>query len=57
MIYSSGMPEAQIAARGGAVRWRTITVGRGKKRKTLKIAVVRTAGKRGGHTIAGRPHG
>ena len=49
------MPEAKIAARGGAVRYRTITVGKGKNKRTLKVAVVRKKGKRGGHTIAYTP--
>lgn len=51
------MPEQEIAARGGAVRWRTITVGKGKNKRTVTIAVVRKAGKRGGHTVKGHAHG
>lgn len=47
------MPEAKIAARGGAVRWRTVKL---KGGKTIRVAVVRQAGPRGGHTIAGRVH-
>lgn len=50
------MPEAEIRARGGAVRYRTITVGKGKHKRTLKVAVVRKAGKRGGHTVAWKGH-
>lgn len=46
------MPEKQIRNRGGAIRYRTITVGSGRNRKTLKVAVVRKRGKHGGHTIA-----
>lgn len=46
------MPEAEIRARGGAKRWRTITLPGGK---SMKVAVVRKAGPRGGHTVAGTP--
>lgn len=46
------MPENQIRTRGGAIKYRTIVVGSGKNKKTLKIAVVRKAGKRGGKTIS-----
>lgn len=46
------MPEAQIAARGGAVRWRTITLKDGRK---VKVAIVRKAGPRGGKTVADVP--
>ena len=42
------MPNAEIAARGGAVRWRTITTPDGRK---VKIAVVRKPGPRGGKTV------
>jgi hypothetical protein len=44
------MPEKQIQARGGAVRWRTKKLPNGKN---IHVAVVRTAGPRGGHTVAG----
>jgi hypothetical protein len=46
------MPEAEIAARGGAVKYRTI------KTKTgyIRIAIVRRKGKRGGKTVAGPVH-
>lgn len=44
------MPETQIAARGGAKRWRTIRL---KNGKYIKVAIVKKAGPRGGHTIAG----
>jgi hypothetical protein len=47
------MPEKQIAARGGAVRWRTVKL---KNGKTIRVAVVRKAGSRGGHTVAGPVH-
>ena len=49
------MPEAKIDERGGAVRWRTVRVGKGKHRKYLRIAVVRKKGPRGGSTVAGPP--
>ena len=48
------MPEAAIAKRGGAVRWRTVKL---KDGRTIKVAIVRKAGPRGGHTIAGPVHG
>lgn len=47
------MPEQEIAKRGGAKKWRTITLPDGR---TMKIAIVRKAGPRGGHTVAGTPH-
>lgn len=47
------MPEAAIAARGGARRWRTITLPNGKY---IRIAIVARKGTRGGHTIAGPVH-
>jgi len=47
------MPEQQIAARGGAVRWRTVKL---KDGRTVRIAVVKKAGPRGGHTVAGPVH-
>lgn len=46
------MPEKQIRARSGAIRYRTIVVGAGKNKQTLRVAVVRKRGKRGGHTVA-----
>lgn len=46
------MPEAEIAARGGAKRWRTIRL---KNGKFLRVAVVPKAGPKGGHTVAGEP--
>lgn len=46
------MPATKEKARGGAIRYRTIKVGKGKSARTLRIAVVRKAGPRGGHTIA-----
>ncbi len=50
------MPTSEETARGGAVRYRTIVVGKGPARRVLKVAVVRKRGPRGGHTIAGPPH-
>lgn len=47
------MPEAQIKARGGAKRWRTIRLSNGKY---IRVAIVRNAGPRGGHTVAGPEH-
>lgn len=44
------MPEKEIAARGGALRWRTVKL---KNGKVVHVAVVRRAGPRGGHTVAG----
>ena len=46
------MPEAEIRRRGGAVRWRTLKL---KDGRTIKVAVVRKSGPRGGHTVAGQP--
>lgn len=45
------MPEAKIASRGGAVRWRTKKLPNGKY---VHIAVVRKAGPQGGKTVAGQ---
>lgn len=50
------MPAAQERKRGGATRYRTISVGTGKSRRYLHVAIVRKAGPRGGHTVAGQPH-
>lgn len=47
------MPEREIAARGGAVKWRTVKL---KNGKTIRVAVVKKAGSRGGHTVAGPVH-
>lgn len=47
------MPEAQIAARGGAKRWRTVRL---KNGKTIRVAIVPKAGPHGGHTVAGPVH-
>lgn len=44
------MPEREIAARGGAVKWRTVRL---KNGKYVRVAVVKKAGPRGGHTVAG----
>lgn len=46
------MPEKEIAKRGGAVRWRTKKLPNGE---IIHIAVVRKAGPKGGHTVAGKP--
>ncbi len=48
------MPNAEEQRRGGATRYRTIRVGKGKHRRVLHIAIVRKAGPRGGHTVAGK---
>lgn len=48
------MPESEIKARGGAKRWRTVTLPDGR---TIRVAVVKKAGPRGGHTVAGPVHG
>lgn len=47
------MPEAEIARRGGAKRWRTVTLPNGK---SVRVAIVKKAGPRGGHTVAGPVH-
>jgi hypothetical protein len=44
------MPRTAETARGGVIRYRTIRRGG----RTIRIAVVRKAGPRGGHTI-GKP--
>ena len=44
------MPEKEIAARGGAKRWRTVRL---SNCKYIKVAIVPKAGPRGGHTVAG----
>lgn len=44
------MPEREIAARGGAVKWRTVRL---KNGKSVRVAIVKKAGPRGGHTVAG----
>lgn len=48
------MPEAEIKARGGAKRWRTVKLPDGR---TVKVAIVKKAGPRGGHTVAGPVRG
>ena len=50
------MPTAEERKRGGAIRYRTITVGKGRSRRYIHVAVVRKKGKRGGRTVAGAPH-
>lgn len=47
------MPEKEIKARGGAKYWRTVKL---KDGRTLKIAIVRRKGPRGGTTVAGPVH-
>jgi hypothetical protein len=47
------MPEKEIAARGGAKKYRTIKLANGKY---IRVAIVPEAGPRGGHTIAGPEH-
>lgn len=44
------MPEEEIARRGGAKRWRTVKL---KNGSTIRVAIVKKAGPRGGHTVAG----
>ena len=46
------MPEKEIARRGGALHWRSKKLPNGQ---VIHIAVVRKAGPRGGHTVAGEP--
>jgi hypothetical protein len=46
----SGVPEREIAQRGGATRVRTVKLPNGRYRH---VFVVRDAGPRGGHTVAG----
>jgi hypothetical protein len=50
------MPEAKVKKRGGAIRYRTVRVGKGKNRRYLRVAIVPKAGLAGGHTVAGKPH-
>jgi hypothetical protein len=47
------MPKATERARGGAIRYRTITRGRGKNKRVIHIAIIPKSGSRGGHTVAG----
>lgn len=47
------MPKTLEKARGGAVRYRTIVIGKGPNRRVMHIAIVRKRGPRGGRTIAG----
>ncbi len=44
------MPETEIRRRGGAIRYRTVKL---KDGRTVHVAIVRKAGPRGGHTVAG----
>jgi hypothetical protein len=50
------MPAAEEAARGATGKVRTITVGKGRKRRYLRVRIVRKKGPRGGTTVAGPPH-
>lgn len=47
------MPEQKIAERGGAKHWRTVRLPDGRY---VRVAIVRKAGPRGGHTVAGPIH-
>lgn len=47
------MPEAEIKARGGATRYRTLKL---KGGKYIRIAIVPKAGPKGGHTVSGPVH-
>lgn len=47
------MPEAEIRRRGGAVKWRTLKL---KDGRTIRVAIVKKAGPRGGRTVAGPVH-
>lgn len=47
------MPEREIVARGGAVKWRTVRL---KNGKYVRVAIVRKPGPRGGRTVAGDVH-
>jgi hypothetical protein len=49
------MPTREEQERGGAIRYRTIRVGKGKNKKYLHVAIVRKKGPRGGKTVAGQP--
>lgn len=40
--------DEELASRGGAIRWRTITLADGRK---ARVAVTRTSGPRGGRTM------
>lgn len=44
------MPEQKISERGGAKRWRTVKLPDGRY---VRVAIVKKAGPRGGHTVAG----
>ncbi len=50
------MPNRLETARGGVVRYRTVTTGTGKNRRVIHVAIVRKKGPRGGTTVAGQPH-
>ena len=44
------MPEQEIRKRGGAKKWRTVKLPDGRY---VKVAIVKKAGPRGGHTVGG----
>lgn len=51
------MPEKEIAERGGAMRYRTLSIrGKDGKKKYIHLAIVRKSGPRGGRSIAGPEH-
>lgn len=47
------MPKPEIAARGGAKRWRRVKLPNGQY---INVAIVRRKGPRGGTTVAGPAH-
>ena len=47
------MPTAEEKRRGGVKYYRTIKT---NADTSIRIAIVPKAGKRGGHTVAGKPH-
>jgi len=47
------MPEAEIKKRGGAKKWRTVSLPGGKY---MHVAVVKKKGPRGGTTVSGPVH-
>lgn len=48
------MPEAEIKARGGAIRYRTVKLPGGKG--YIHVAITRKKGPHGGRTVAGEVH-
>lgn len=47
------MPKKNYLNRGGVLRYRTLSLGKGKY---AHLAIVRKAGKRGGRTMLGKIH-